>query len=95
MGLNHFESKIQVSNSYMALISALNCSTINSRLACLTCMKPVQMDRLDFSDHFSYIICLIWSYGLISMNFRSFGHFLNFLNNKNPKMSYCISTASL
>ena len=25
-------------------------------------MKIVQMDRLDFSDHFSYIICLIWSY---------------------------------
>ena len=43
-----------------------------------TCMKMVQMDRLDFSDHFSYINYFIWSYGWISMNFRSFRHFLEF-----------------
>ena len=28
----------------------------------LTCMKMVQMDRLDFSDHFSYINYFILSY---------------------------------
>ena len=44
----------------------------------LSCMKPLQMDRLNFSDHFSYIICLIWSYGWFSMIFRSFGYFLEF-----------------
>ena len=27
-----------------------------------TCMKMVQMDSLNFSDNFSYIIYLIWSY---------------------------------
>ena len=43
-----------------------------------TCMKMVQMDSLNFSDNFSYINYLIWSYGWISMNFRSFGHFLEF-----------------
>ena len=41
-------------------------------------MKTVQMDRLDFSDHFSYIIYLIWIYRLISMNFWSLNHFLEF-----------------
>ena len=41
-------------------------------------MKPVPMDRLDFSDHFSYIIYSILSYSLFSMNFRSFKHFLEF-----------------
>ena len=46
----------------------------------LTCMKMVQMDRLDFSDHFSYINYFIWSYGWISMIFRSLGNFLDFLN---------------
>ena len=35
-------------------------------------MKTVQMDRLDFSDHFSYIICLIWSYRIKVMNFLKF-----------------------
>ena len=35
-------------------------------------MKIVQMDRLDFSDHFSYIICLIWSYRIKVMNFLKF-----------------------
>ena len=29
----------------------------------LSCMKPLQMDRLNFSDHFSYINLCIWSYG--------------------------------
>ena len=41
-------------------------------------MKMVQMDRFDFSDNFSYINYLIWSYGLFSMIFRSLGHFLEF-----------------
>ena len=44
----------------------------------LSCMKPLQMDRLNFSDNFSYIIYLIWSYGWISMNFWSLNYFLEF-----------------
>ena len=32
----------------------------------------------EFSDNFSYINYLIWSYGWISMNFRCFRHFLEF-----------------
>ena len=44
----------------------------------LSCMKPLQMDRLNFSDHFSYINLCIWSYGWFSMIFRSFGYFLEF-----------------
>ena len=43
-------------------------------------MKPLQMDILDFSDHFSYITYFIWSYRLISMIFQSFGYFLEFPN---------------
>ena len=39
-----------------------------------------QMERLDFSYHFSYINYFIWSYGLFSMIFRSLGNFLEFLN---------------
>ena len=54
----------------------------------LSCMKLVQMDRLNFSDNFSYINYFIWSYRLISMNFWSFKHFLEFsdllLNKKIP-----------
>ena len=42
----------------------------------LSCMKPLQMDRLNFSDHFSYINLCIWSYGWFSMIFRSFNYFL-------------------
>ena len=42
----------------------------------LSCMKPLQMDRLNFSDHFSYINLYIWSYGWFSMIFRSFNYFL-------------------
>ena len=44
----------------------------------LSCMKPLQMDRLNFFDNFSYIIYLIWSYGWISMNFWSLNYFLEF-----------------
>ena len=44
----------------------------------LSCMKPLQMDRLNFSDNFSYINYFIWSYGWISMIFRSFKHFLEY-----------------
>ena len=44
----------------------------------LSCMKPLQMDRLNFSDHFSYINLCIWSYGWFSMIFRSFDYFLEF-----------------
>ena len=44
----------------------------------LSCMKSFQMDRLNFSDNFSYINYFIWSYGWISMFFRSFKHFLEF-----------------
>ena len=36
------------------------------------------MDSLHFSDDFSYIIYFILSYGLISMNFRSFNYFVEF-----------------
>ena len=35
-------------------------------------MKIVQMDRLDFSDHFSYINLFILSYRLFSMIFLKF-----------------------
>ena len=35
-------------------------------------MKPVQMDRMDFSDHFSYINLFILSYRLFSMVFLKF-----------------------
>ena len=45
-----------------------------------TCMKMVQMDILHFSDNFSYINYFNLSYGWISMNFRSFRHFLKLLN---------------
>ena len=41
-------------------------------------MKMVQMDFLNFSDNFSYIIYFIWSYGWISMIFRSLYYFLEF-----------------
>ena len=59
-------------------------------------MKIVQMDRLDFSDHFSYIIYLIWSYGWFSMIFRSFNYFLKFSElYLIQKMSYGVSTTSL
>ena len=44
----------------------------------LSCMKPLQMDRLNFSDNFSYINYFIWSYGWISMIFRSLNCFLEF-----------------
>ena len=58
----------------------------------------VQMDRLDFSDNFSYINYFIWSYRLISMNFRSFSYFLEFSDISKieiiQKRVYCVSTAS-
>ena len=38
-------------------------------------MKMVQMDSLNFSDNFSYINYLIWSYGWISMIFWSLDFF--------------------
>ena len=41
-------------------------------------MKPVQMDRMDFSDHFSYINLFILSYRLFSMIFEVCDHFWNF-----------------
>ena len=44
----------------------------------LSCMIPLQMDRLNFSGNFSYIIYLIWSYAWISMNFWSLNYFLEF-----------------
>ena len=37
----------------------------------LSCMKPLPMDRLNFSDQNSYINLFIWSYGVFSMNFWS------------------------
>ena len=44
----------------------------------LSCMKSFQMDRLNFSDNFSYInyfnLCYVW----LSMNFWSFEPFLEF-----------------
>ena len=43
-----------------------------------TCTKMVQMDSLNFSDNFSYINYLIWSYGWISMIYWSFSYFLEF-----------------
>ena len=44
----------------------------------LSCMKPLHMDRLNFSDNFSYINYFNLSYGWISMNFWSLYHFLEF-----------------
>ena len=44
----------------------------------LSCMKIVQMDRLNFSDNFSYINYFNLSYGWISMIFWSLNHFLEF-----------------
>ena len=38
----------------------------------LTCIEMVQIERLDFSDHFSYINLFNLSYRLLSMVFRSF-----------------------
>ena len=55
-------------------------------------MKMVQMDSLNFSDNFSYINYLIWSYGWISMIFRSFSYFLEFPELfLNPENTYCVS----
>ena len=62
-----------------------------------TCMKMVQMDSLNFSDNFSYIICFIWSYGWFYMIFRSLGYFLKFINHFliyfNSRNTYCVSIA--
>ena len=44
----------------------------------LSCMKSLQIDRLNFSDNSSYINYFIWSYGWISMNFWSLNYFLEF-----------------
>ena len=41
-------------------------------------MKMVQMDRLDFSDHFSHINYFHWSYRLFSMTSLSLNTFLEF-----------------
>ena len=55
-------------------------------------MKMVQMDRLDFSDQFSYINYFILSYGRIYMNFRSFNCFLEFPGLiKTPENIYRVS----
>ena len=68
------------SNSIYDVLNALHMICPKLQLyVVLTCMKMVQMDRLDFSDHFSYIICLISSYGWIYMNFWSLYYFLEFL----------------
>ena len=65
----------------------------------LTCMEIVQMDSLNFSDNFSYIIYLVWSYGWFYIIFRSLGYFLKFINHFliyfNSRNTYCVSIASL
>ena len=67
------------SNSIYDYLNALNLFCPKQRTNIVqTCMKMVQMDSLNFSDNFSYIIYLIWSYGWISMNFRSLYNFLEF-----------------
>ena len=42
-------------------------------------MKVAYLDSLFSADHFSYIICLIWSPYEFIMNFQSLSIFLDFL----------------
>src|SRR4051812_27285223 len=43
-----------------------------------TWLKVAYLDREFYADHFSYIICLIWSSYELVMNFQSLLHFLEF-----------------
>src|SRR3954465_5766567 len=43
-----------------------------------TRLKVAYLDREFYADHFSYIICPIWSSYELFMNFQIFFHFLDF-----------------
>ena len=58
-----FEPSVHT-NSIYALLNAIYLFCPKQRTNIVqTCMKMVQMDSLNFSDNFSYINYLIWSYG--------------------------------
>ena len=83
------------SNSIYGYLNALYLFCPKQRTSIVqTCMKMVQMDSLNFFDNFSYINYLIWSYGWISMIFRSFSYFLKLINHFRIYLNSRTNTAS-